>query len=84
MLSQEARKKERDAVHNSLQLTLESLNPRLDPHERVHRIIVINEEWTVENNLMTPSLKVKRAQVEDRYSSKFTDWYAHERPIVWD
>jgi len=84
VLSQDARSKERSPVHESLKNTLESLNTVLESHERIHRIIVISEEWTVENNLMTPSLKVKRTQVEDRYSSKFTDWYANQEAIVWE
>lgn len=84
VLSQEARKKDRNAVVASLKSTLESLNPSLEPHERVHRLIIVNEEWTVDNNLMTPSLKVKRTQVEDRYSPKFSGWYEHHEVIVWE
>lgn len=83
VLSLDARNKQRDSVRESLQSTLESLNKALEPHERVHRIVVISEEWTVENNLMTPSLKVKRTQVEDRYADKFSQWYQHQESVVW-
>ena len=29
----------------------------MDPHEKVDKIIVLKEEWLVENNLLTPSLR---------------------------
>jgi long-chain acyl-CoA synthetase len=47
--------------------TLERVNADLEPHERLARIIVIKEPWTIDNELLTPTLKVKRDAVEKRY-----------------
>jgi long-chain acyl-CoA synthetase len=47
--------------------TLERINAALEPHARLARIIVIRERWTVDNELLTPTLKVKRDAVEKRY-----------------
>mgnify|MGYP006286807495 CR=1 FL=1 len=47
--------------------TLERVNATLEPHARLARIIVIRERWTVDNELLTPTLKVKRDAVEKRY-----------------
>ena len=37
--------------------------------EQIRRIVVIPEEFTVENGLLSPSMKIKRRVVEQRYAS---------------
>ena len=49
--------------------TLEMVNAELEPHERIGRIIVIRERWTVDNELLTPTLKIRRDALEARYRS---------------
>lgn len=84
VLSQEARKKERQAVNDSLNETLQWLNPTLESHERLRKLVVVNEEWTVENSFLTPSLKIKRNMVEETYAHKFGKWYSSDEVVVWD
>ena len=47
--------------------TLDSVNEELEPHQRISHIIVIRERWTVDNELLTPTLKIRRPQIEKRY-----------------
>ncbi|MGK7295825.1 MAG: AMP-binding protein [Candidatus Wenzhouxiangella sp. M2_3B_020] len=47
--------------------TLERVNETLESHERISRIIVIKQPWTVENELLTPTLKIRRDAIEKRY-----------------
>ena len=49
--------------------TLKTVNHGLESHERLDRLIVVKDDWTVENGLLTPTLKVKRSEVEKHYSS---------------
>ncbi|MGB0513670.1 MAG: AMP-binding protein [Wenzhouxiangellaceae bacterium] len=49
--------------------TLDKVNAQLEPHERIGRIIVIRERWTVDNELLTPTLKIRRDALEARYKS---------------
>ena len=39
-------------------------------HERLDAILVEDAPWTIENGLLTPTLKVKRHRVEQRYSPR--------------
>ena len=38
-----------------------------------------SSEWTVENKLLTPTMKIKRNAVEKLYDSNYMDWYEGER-----
>ncbi|NKI35712.1 AMP-binding protein [Wenzhouxiangella sp. XN79A] len=54
-------------VRTQLVETLDAVNAELEPHERLERLIVIREHWTVDNDLLTPTLKIRRPQIEARY-----------------
>lgn len=47
--------------------TLESVNAELEPHQRISHVIVIRERWTIDNELLTPTLKIRREAIEERY-----------------
>ena len=66
----------------SLETTLEVVNPKLDSHEKIHNIIVVNEDWTVENKLLTPTMKIKRNVIEKLYNANYKVWYEGERIIM--
>lgn len=64
-----------------LQSTLNALNSTLESHQKVDRIIVMPEEWTIDSGLLTPTLKIKRHVLEARYRAIILDDY--EDSIVW-
>jgi long-subunit acyl-CoA synthetase (AMP-forming) len=45
-------------------------NRSLQPHEQIRRIYIMKENFTVENGLMTGTLKPKRNAILDRYKSE--------------
>ena len=56
-----------DLARDRLADTLRMVNESLETHERLARLIVVSEEWSVENGLLTPTLKLKRDRIEARY-----------------
>jgi long-chain acyl-CoA synthetase len=68
------RKKKEEELVEELKTLLKQTNNSLDSHEKLSKIIVINEEWQVENNLLTPSLKIKRNEIERKYSPFYQEW----------
>ncbi len=50
-----------------LQATLDEVNKELEAHERVSHLFVVSEEWSPDNGMVTPTLKVRRDRVEKRY-----------------
>ena len=45
-------------------------------YAKVRRVILVTDQWSVDNGLLTPTLKVKRARVLDRYRDEIEALYA--------
>ena len=45
------------------------------PYEAIAKIIITDEEFTIENGLLTQSLKIKRANVTEAYKDKIEALY---------
>ncbi len=75
---------ERKALEESLREQMEEVNAQLDPHERLNFIAIVDGPWTIGNELMTPTLKIKRAAVEGRYQPLVDQWGKLNRPVVWE
>ena len=73
-----------DGLAESLQDTLKATNQFLDKHENVSHIIITKNPWTIENGLITPTLKVKRAELEGQFSDKFSEWQSDKNPIIFE
>ncbi|QBF83436.1 AMP-dependent synthetase [Shewanella maritima] len=69
-LSEGAAKQPREEVRASLKATLDSVNPNLESHEHVDAMIVTTDTWTVENDILTPTLKIKRHVLEKQFNAK--------------
>jgi len=82
LLSERGKAKADTDLIASLERTLEVVNPKLDSHEKIHNIIVVKEDWTVENKLLTPTMKIKRNAIEKLYKSNYNNWYEGERIIM--
>jgi len=69
-------------VDNGILETLERVNPTLDHHEQVKKVVVVNEPWTVENELLTPTMKIKRNPIEKIYRGRYEEWYNTDKRVV--
>jgi long-chain acyl-CoA synthetase len=69
-LSEGSKLQPREEVRTSLKETLDSINPHLESHEHIDAIVVVNDEWTIENDVLTPTLKIKRHVLEKAFIAK--------------
>ncbi|GAB3953490.1 AMP-binding protein [Spirosoma harenae] len=84
VLSETGQKAAQKDVEKSLIDTINTVNDRVHPYERIRKIIIVREAWTVENNLITPTLKIKRNEIEARFKPLMTSWYELAKIIVWE
>jgi long-subunit acyl-CoA synthetase (AMP-forming) len=82
VLSEQAREHNKIGIVESLRETLTKVNNSLESHQKLDRIVIFNEEWSIENDLLTPTLKVKRHVIEDKFKSIILA--NHKKDIVWN
>ncbi|MGL5045890.1 MAG: AMP-binding protein, partial [Plesiomonas sp.] len=61
---------------------LESVNSQLEPHEKLSGIAVISTPWSIESGDVTPTLKLRRHVIEQRYNERVTGWEKGEK-VRW-
>ena len=69
-------------AHDSMAL-FHAANEGLASHERLERIVISPEPWSVDNGCLTPTMKIKRSRIEATIASRIDDWYARPGPVVW-
>ena len=88
VLSEQARKRvQDDAAKEQLSVTLkghlDEVNASLNQHEQLDLLVVVSDEWTIENGLLTPTMKLKRSAIETKYGDLAPTWYDQKQPVVW-
>ena len=88
MLAEEYRGKVGDAsvrqtITDALAQLREDINAQVAGFERLQFIAVAKGEWTVDEALLTPTMKIKRPQLEEKYKPLYEGWYDAGKPVVW-
>ncbi len=68
-LSESGKKLARTALCEQLAGMLDEINSELPAWERIAFMFVTRDEWTIDNGLLTPTLKLKRKLIEERFRS---------------
>lgn len=84
VVSAEGKELSKEELAESLETTMKEVNTIIDKHERMKKVVVMKEEWTVENNLLTPTLKVKRNILEKKCENSYQQWYKTAETVVWE
>ncbi len=68
-------------IEDSLQATVKEVNAGLESHERIAQVLVSDTPWSIENGLLTPTLKLKRVAIENAYNDAFSE--NQQQVVVW-
>jgi long-chain acyl-CoA synthetase len=83
-LSELAKSKSRTDLYASLIATVNRVNPNLEKHETIEKVIIMKEDWTVDNGLTTPTLKVKRNSIEKIHQPYYKQWFENSEKVIFE
>jgi long-subunit acyl-CoA synthetase (AMP-forming) len=63
---------------------LKAVNETLEDHERMDYVVVVKDQWTMENGFLTPTMKIKRNIIEDRYLANAEKWLGMKQRVIWE
>jgi long-chain acyl-CoA synthetase len=59
---------------------LAAVNKTIEKHARLGAIIISSYSWTIENDMLTPTLKIRRDEVEARFGEQ-AQQLAHDAAV---
>ena len=84
VLSEIGMQASKEEVKESLTETLTKVNTELVNYERLNKLVIVKDPWTVENKMLTPTLKIKRNILEKHYQESLLEWYDIKEKVVWE
>lgn len=73
----------KDEIKAWLKQRLRETNHELKGHEKISHVLVLKDEWSTDNDMITPTLKVKRREVESRYQDSIQQVIKQPDAINW-
>ena len=68
-----------ERVREYVQREVDRVNENFESHETIKKFRLVGEEFTEENELLTPTMKKKRRTISDRYEALIDEMYAEGR-----
>jgi len=62
---------------------IEKMNEQLASHEKIKGVLMIKEPWSIDNGVLTPTLKIKRHILEQKYHEVGHNW-PKDKLVVWE
>ncbi len=66
---------EKDINKEKIKLLIENTNKSLTLIEKIKKFVLIHEEFTIENGMLTPTLKLKRKEIIKNYKQQLENLY---------
>ena len=70
VLTEEAQSRPEEEIQSSIMATITEINAAIEKHARIGAVIISREPWSIENEVLTPTLKIRREKVEERFAEK--------------
>ncbi|WP_421304270.1 AMP-binding protein [Aeromonas veronii] len=82
-LAESAMKGNREEVNTRLEAARVRVNDQLESHAKIRGILVVKTPWNIENGVLTPTMKIKRHLLEQKYAQVGDRWPSSQ-VVVWE
>jgi len=83
-ISEIGKKLKNNELIEKLENKLSSVNSKVFNYLRVSTIVICKDEWTPQNEILTPTMKIKRGNVDKMYMEKYDEWHHSNKNIIWE
>ena len=73
----------RAKVQQELGNLLAEVNQALADYEQLRMIVVAQQPWSIENGMLTPTMKIRRSRIEAEFEAQLAHWYTSQGPVHW-
>ncbi len=70
VLSALAQQQPREVIEASLRERVEAVNAEVEKHARIGAVVVSDQPWSIENGVLTPTMKIRRERVEELFGER--------------
>ncbi|MEN9585995.1 MAG: hypothetical protein RLZZ616_3001 [Pseudomonadota bacterium] len=82
-LAESAMKESRDDINAQLEAARNRVNEQLESHAKIRGILVVKSPWNIENGVLTPTMKIRRHLLEQKYADIGEAW-SSSQSIIWE
>jgi long-subunit acyl-CoA synthetase (AMP-forming) len=73
----------RQQVQQEMAQLLDAINASQPDYSQLRMIVIAREPWSIENGCLTPTMKIKRARIENAVAQAVEQWYGSSGKVVW-
>ena len=84
VLSDIGKEKSKEEIQDLMSSHLKKTNSVLPGYQKISTFVVVKDPWTVENGLTTPTMKIKRNQIDKYYDLNYSNWHNNQSNIVFE
>jgi len=84
VLSEIGKNTEEGQLREVFQEMIKRVNPHFKNYEHLRKIVIVKEPWSVENNMLTPTLKIKRNVIEKQYNGQLEKWFESSEEVIFE
>jgi len=76
--------KSKEELSSGLIDTVKQVNLKLAKNEKIEKVVVMKGDWNVENDLTTPTMKIKRNSIERIHRETYKLWYEMTESVIFE